>query len=393
MELTKTKFKKTDVGLIPEDWDCMELGIIGKFFKGKGIRKDEVAIDGVDCIRYGELYTQYNNVVRTVKSKIPYSVTQTSFRLEEGDILFAGSGETKEGIGKSVAFLSKNLTFAGGDIVVFRKHQMNATFLGYLTNASTIAKQKSLLGQGDAVVHIYASALTNLKIPVPPLTEQKAIATALSDVDEMIAKLEKLIEKKKAIKQGAMQQLLTPPHKGGKRLEGFSGEWVETELSNILTFGSGMDYKHLKKGDIPVYGTGGVMTQVDDFIYDGESVGIGRKGTIDQPVYLSGKFWTVDTLFYTHTFQNCIPLFDYYMFLLIPWKEYNEASGVPSLNKNTLGKIKINLPSTIAEQKSIVQILSTIENSINKLICRKSKLQSIKQGMMQELLTGRTRLV
>jgi type I restriction enzyme S subunit len=230
-------------------------------------------------------------------------------------------------------------------------------------------------------------------IPLPPtLTEQKAIATALSDVDELISELEKLIEKKKAIKQGAMQALLTPPHKGGKRLEGFSGEWVEVELSNILTFGSGLDYKHLDKGEIPVYGTGGVMTYVNDFLFNGESVGIGRKGTIDRPILLKGKFWTVDTLFYTHSFQNCIPKFIYYLFLLIQWKEYNEASGVPSLNKNTLGKIKVTIPTMIAEQEAISQFLSTIENSINKLIGRKSKLQSIKQGMMQELLTGKTRL-
>jgi type I restriction enzyme S subunit len=168
---------------------------------------------------------------------------------------------------------------------------------------------------------------------------------------------------------------------------------VEVELSNILTFGSGLDYKHLDKGEIPVYGTGGVMTYVNDFLFNGESVGIGRKGTIDRPILLKGKFWTVDTLFYTHSFQNCIPKFIYYLFLLIQWKEFNEASGVPSLNKNTLGKIKVTIPTMIAEQEAISQFLSTIENSINKLIGRKSKLQSIKQGMMQELLTGRTRLV
>jgi len=121
-------------------------------------------------------------------------------------------------------------------------------------------------------------------------------------------------------------------------------DWEVKELGDILTFGSGRDYKQLQNGEIPVYGTGGVMTYVNEFLYDGESVGIGRKGTIDKPVFLNGKFWTVDTLFYTHQFLNSNPKFIYYKFCLIKWKEYNEASGVPSLNKNTLQKIKISFP-------------------------------------------------
>lgn len=128
-------------------------------------------------------------------------------------------------------------------------------------------------------------------------------------------------------------------------------DWRVCDLDQILTFGSGQDYKHLNSGDIPVYGTGGVMTLVNDFLFDGDSVGIGRKGTIDKPVFLSGKFWTVDTLFYTHSFKGCLPKLIFYNFLQIPWKEYNEASGVPSLNKNTLGKIKISLPQPLKNKK------------------------------------------
>ena len=75
-------------------------------------------------------------------------------------------------------------------------------------------------------------------------------------------------------------------------------DWGVKELDQVLKFGSGQDYKHLSKGDIPVYGTGGIMTYVNNYLYNGDSVGIGRKGTIDKPVMLSGKFWTVDTLFY-----------------------------------------------------------------------------------------------
>ena len=162
-------------------------------------------------------------------------------------------------------------------------------------------------------------------------------------------------------------------------------DWVVKELRTILNFGSGKDYKHLHNGEIPVYGTGGIMTYVDDFLYDGESVGIGRKGTIDKPVFLNGKFWTVDTLFYTHQFIESNPKFIYYKFNLIKWKDFNEASGVPSLNKNTLEKIKISIPD-LSEQTAIATALSDADaliNSLEKLIAKK---RNIKQGAMQQLL-------
>lgn len=163
-------------------------------------------------------------------------------------------------------------------------------------------------------------------------------------------------------------------------------DWEVKELGEVLTFGSGRDYKHLKSGEIPVYGTGGIMTYIDDFLYQGESVGIGRKGTIDKPVYLTGKFWTVDTLFYTHNFKDILPKYAFYQFGRIPWKEYNEASGVPSLNKNTLSNIQIPLPP-LAEQEAITSALSDADAWIDRLEQLIAKKRFIKQGAMQELLT------
>lgn len=163
-------------------------------------------------------------------------------------------------------------------------------------------------------------------------------------------------------------------------------DWEVKELGEVLTFGSGRDYKHLKSGDIPVYGTGGVMTYVDEFLYQGESVGIGRKGTIDKPVYLNGKFWTVDTLFFTHNFKNILPKYTFYQFGRIPWREYNEASGVPSLNKNTLSNIQIPLPP-LPEQEAIASAFSDADAWIESLEQSLAKKRLIKQGAMQSLLT------
>ena len=88
------------------------------------------------------------------------------------------------------------------------------------------------------------------------------------------------------------------------RFKEFTKKWKEDKFKELFTIGGGKDYKHLNKGNIPVYGSGGIMTYVDDYIYDGNTVCIGRKGTIDKPMYLKGKFWNVDTLFYTKEFKN-----------------------------------------------------------------------------------------
>jgi type I restriction enzyme S subunit len=167
---------------------------------------------------------------------------------------------------------------------------------------------------------------------------------------------------------------------------------MEYELNEILTFGSGTDYKHLPKGEVPVYGTGGIMTYVNGYLFEGDSVGIGRKGTIDQPILLTGKFWTVDTLFYTHSFKNCVPLYIYYLFLGVNWKAYNEASGVPSLSKHTLGKIKVVIPKSTEEQEAIAKLISIFEREISQLEFKRNKILNLKLGAMQELLTGRARI-
>jgi type I restriction enzyme S subunit len=168
-------------------------------------------------------------------------------------------------------------------------------------------------------------------------------------------------------------------------------DWEVIEIKDVLTIGSGKDYKHLKKGSIPVYGSGGIMTFVDKYLYDGESVGIGRKGTIDKPVLLDGKFWTVDTLFYTHSFKGTIPKFVFNVFLTIPWKRYNAASSIPSLSKTTIDNIKIKLPP-LSEQKAIANCLSTWETDISKQDALIKEKQQLKKALMQQLLSGKKRL-
>lgn len=168
-------------------------------------------------------------------------------------------------------------------------------------------------------------------------------------------------------------------------------EWEVVKLDRLLEIGNGRDYKHLGFGNIPVYGTGGLMTHVNDYLFDGETVCIGRKGTIDVPQYHKGKIWTVDTLFYTFCFKNLDVRFFYYLAMTIDWNAYNTATGVPSLTSKNILSIPISLPP-LPEQHRIASALSSIDNllaSLDKLI---AKNQAIKQGAMQQLLTGKKRL-
>lgn len=176
------------------------------------------------------------------------------------------------------------------------------------------------------------------------------------------------------------------------RFPEFSGEWDEYAIGEILSIGNGRDYKHLHNGDIPVFGTGGYMTSVDDFLYDGESVFVGRKGTINKPLYYNGKFWTVDTLFYTYNFTDVLPKFVYCLFQTINWLKYNEASGVPSLSKATIEKIKVRIPS-MDEQDKLSNLLFLLDKRIevqNKII---EKYESLIQAMCDTLIERETQQV
>ena len=126
------------------------------------------------------------------------------------------------------------------------------------------------------------------------------------------------------------------------------------------------------------------MTYVDDFLYDGETVCIGRKGTIDNPRYFNGKIWTVDTLFYTNSFKETLPKFIYFIFQRINWKQHNEASGVPSLSKNTIESIKITLP-TLPEQQKIASFFTAIDQKLTHLKRKKTLLEHYKKGVMQKI--------
>ena len=191
------------------EWEMKRLGEIGVFLKGSGVKKDESQSGSLSCIRYGEIYTRHNDYIKEFHSFISAEVAATARRLKKGDLLFAGSGETKTEIGKCVAFVDDFEAYAGGDIVILRPLSVDSLYLGFSLNTPSVNQQKASRGQGDAVVHIGSTALADIAVNLPSPPEQTAIAAILSDMDTELAALQARRSKTLALKQAMMQALLT----------------------------------------------------------------------------------------------------------------------------------------------------------------------------------------
>jgi len=409
-------------------WKETTLGTIGTFSKGRGISKSEAHSGKIPCVRYGEIYTAHNDYVKSYYSHISGEVAATSRLLRKGELLFAGSGETKEEIGKCVAFIDDCEAYAGGDIIVLTPYSDNdSLFLGYYLNSRKVAEQKTSRGQGDAIVHISASSLAEIEILLPSLPEQRAIAAVLSDADAYIAALEKLIAKKRNIKKGAMQELLT----GKRRLPGFEGEWVEKSLDDLFDFFGGLSasradlsskgYPYLHYGDIH----GSTKTFIDvcvdgsiprldvdlnkvsntSLLNDGDVVfvdasedneGASRHIVVRnyaRKPFISGLH-TIVAKAKTNELYNRFREFCFQTAAVkSQFKYYAVGTKVTGVSKTTIGKVILSFPQSKSEQTAIAAILSDMDAEIDALTAKLNKLRNIKQGMMSELLTGHIRLI
>ncbi|PTT55971.1 restriction endonuclease subunit S [Aeromonas sp. HMWF015] len=169
------------------------------------------------------------------------------------------------------------------------------------------------------------------------------------------------------------------------RFEGFSGDWQEAMLSDVIDVRNGKDYKHLGKGNIPVYGTGGYMLSVDSALSnDEDAIGIGRKGTIDKPYLLRAPFWTVDTLFHAVPRPKFKLDYLYCLFQKIDWKKHDESTGVPSLSKVAINNIPVKVTCE-KEQTAIGNTFQKLDNLINQHQQKHDKLSSLKTAMLEKM--------
>ncbi|EPV6929468.1 restriction endonuclease subunit S, partial [Campylobacter upsaliensis] len=191
------EFKNSGIeylGLIPHHWEVRSVATLGKFFKGSNISKNDLQGSGVSVVLYGDIYTKYEIKTKQFQSKIAENFAKDKTQILCGDLLFSGSGETKEDIGKCICYLGNEKAYVGGDVIVLRQMGQDSLFLSYVLNSDYIKYQKAVISKGEIIIHIYASNLRDLKIPLPPLHEQKEIAAFL---DSKVAQIDSVIEKTK----------------------------------------------------------------------------------------------------------------------------------------------------------------------------------------------------
>jgi len=201
--------KKRIPGFNPK-WRKIKLENLGEFSKGSGISKSELVETGIPCVRYGEIYTTHEVLIKKFNSFIDKATASLSKKLAKGDILFAGSGETVEEIGKCVAFIGSEKAYVGGDIIIFRPNpQVDSLFLSYLLNSDDVNKQKSSMGKGHSVVHIYPSDLKKIEVKIPEVREQIIIGEILLKAGNEIELYKQRLSNFTYQKKGLMQKLLT----------------------------------------------------------------------------------------------------------------------------------------------------------------------------------------
>jgi type I restriction enzyme, S subunit len=233
--------------------------------------------------------------------------------------------------------------------------------------------------------------LVGIPIRLPPHGEQQAIAKVLRDTDALMAALEALVAKKRAIKQGAMQELLT----GQRRLPGFRGEWEIRKIGEIAVLQRGFDLPNssLKSGPYPVIYSNGALTYHCERQVFGPGVVTGRSGTIGSVFFTEKDFWPHNTTLWVKDFRGNDRRYVYFLLRFLDLSRYSSGSGVPTLNRNDVHGGEAMIPTDPREQRAIATVLSDMDAEIDALDAKLAKARDIKQDMMQALLTGEVRLV
>ena len=356
--------------------------IATEMYRGNGIKREEVRETGIPCVRYGEIYTEYGISFEKTKSYTDENLITNKKYIEYGDILFTITGESVEEIGKSTAYIGKEKCLVGGDILVM-KHKQDPVYLSYVLSTENAQKQKSKGKIKSKVVHTNATDIGEIEIPLPPLEVQKRIVEVLDNFEKICNDLNiglpAEIEARQKEYEFYRNFLLTfkedsvnslrqdKTRQDIYRLLTYVFGYINLEMGEILKIKNGSDYKKFNLGDIPVYGSGGIINYIDTYIYDKESVLIPRKGSIGNLFYVDKPFWTVDTIFYTIIDKEIVmPKYLYYYLSKLNLEKLNTAGGVPSLTQTVLNKILIPLPS-LEEQQRIVDILDRFDKLCNDI--------------------------
>lgn len=395
------------------NWKTEKLQKLGTFDKGLGISKTDILAQGVPCIRYAEIYTKYDFLVKNCVSHISRQIAETSKPIIRGQLLFAGSGETVEDIGKCVAYLGNETAYASGDIIIFtfKTPNQNALFYSYYLN--TVARRTlNKLGEGQSIVHIYADDLSKVLVPIVSLEEQRRIVEVLECWDKGIELVKKLIEQKELQKKYLMQQLLS----GVLRLKGFTQKWGKKPLGKLITLYQGYPFKsetysaqghykiitiaNVKQGylDLAKFSTIQVLPP-DILNYQQLDVGdilISMTGNVGRVCLVNSKNCLLNQRVGKIEANLLNKEFLFYILQLPDFLNVMlacaQGGAQANLSTKDIYHYVLFYPSDAREQQAIAEVLSSADKEIDLLKQKLAKLEAQKKGLMQVLLTGKIRL-
>ncbi len=406
--------------MLPNGWKKVRLSELGTFSKGCGIKRDEANSGSIPAIRYGEIYTAHNDYIKQFQSFISENVAKEATLLKNGDLLFSCSGETKEDIGKCVAFVSNERAYAGGDIIILSPTvPCDSKYIGFLCNSSFVNKQRYSFAQGDSIVHISSESIGKIEIPFPPLNEQKKIAATLSVWDSAIEKMEKLINAKEDQKKSLIWKLIESNDnrkiKLGKVVVD-KNKWRKSKLSDVASgFDYGMNAAAKEYDGKNKYIR---ITDIDDVSHKFNSIDLvspnaeleekyrvnegdilfARTGASTGKSYLydknDGVLYFAGFLIRVHVLKDD-PFFIYVQTLSSKYqnwlKKMSMRSGQPGVNAEEYKNLPILLP-TLPEQNAITEVLFATDKELSLLKQQLENYKKQKQGLMQKLLTGEWRV-
>ena len=394
--MKETKFKDTEIGRIPEDWEIGYFGdVLCTFSAGatpyRGI--PDYYNGKINWISSGEL--NYNVIYDTIEHISEEALRNTNLCLHApGTFLMAITGLEATGTRGKCAFVGVPSTTNQSCLAINGTNKMDIKYLYwyYRMYGDYLAFKYS---QGTKQQSFTATIVKNLPITYPKqVIEQHRIASALTSIDNLISSLGKLIEKKKNIKQGAMQQLLT----GKTRLKGFTEPWREKKLGEVCSVKKGV--RVVKRnlttnGLYPVYqNTNFPLGYSNHYNVEANTPFVIIGGSAGQIGICREKYWAADDC----AFFACHDITNEYLYYVLLLNQSNilhnvRTGTIPRLDRTFLSGMLVYISSNIAEQQAIATILTKMDDEITALEAKKAKYEAIKQGMMQQLLTGKIRLI
>lgn len=381
--------KQTEIGLLPEDWEVLELSEIGTF--KNGINK------GAEDFGFGSPFINLMDVFgkNVISSNSSFGLVNSNssekemYNVKCGDVIFIRSSVKPSGVGKTV-LIQNDLkdTVYSGFLIRYRNNTLFDNFKRYCFDAEYFRNNVIAGSTVSANTNINQDTLKSLKLAFPKsLPEQEAIAEALSDADAWIESLEQLIAKKRLIKQGAMQELLSPKE-----------DWEVKKLGemSIIYTGKKNNQDKIENGSYPFFVRSQTVERINSYSFDGEAILIPGEGNLGSIVhYINGKFDFHQRVYKISDFIGSNGKYLYWYFRMYFGNHAMQntvKATVDSIRLPTLQEFKIQFPS-LTEQTRIATILSDMDAELEALEGQLGKARKVKQGMMQELLTGRVRLV